>query len=78
MNKKVFVRKPYDKFLYKWSPDTDVTKSTIGRIDKLKTQNYCNAVTSSQGEDWVVTYVYDTTFDGVYHRWAYVECDYVE
>lgn len=78
MDKKIFVRKPYDKFLYKWSPDTEITKKTDVKLDKLKTPFYCNAVTSSQGEDWVVTYVYDSVFDGVYHRWAYVECDYVE
>jgi len=78
MSKKVFSCKPYSSFLYTWSPDTEINKNKSNSVDKLKTPSYCNAVTSSQGEDWVVTYVYDKTFDGIYHRWAYVECDYVE
>ncbi len=76
MSKKIFTRKPYNSFLYKWSPETTVIKTP--KIDKLKSE-FCNAVNFSQGEDWVVTYMYDLVYsNGEYHRLAYVECDYVE
>jgi len=72
---RVFVRKPYDKQLYKWSPPCDDKKI------KKQQQNvkfYCDALPRTQGEDWVVSYVYElTSSDGVQHRFAYVACDYV-
>lgn len=61
--------------LYKWSPvptDKRATKTDGGR------NYYCTATPRSQGEDWKVTYMYVITVEnGVQHRVAYVECDYV-
>lgn len=76
MEKKIFTRKPYNSFLYKWSPETSIVKKP--REEKLRAQ-FCDAIKFSQGEDWNVTYVYDLVYNnGAYHRYAYVECDYVE
>lgn len=72
---KTYVRKPYDKNLYKWSPQTDDKKAK-----KIVSNNtyYCNANPYTKGEDWIVTYVYElTSSDGIQHRYAYVACDYV-
>lgn len=74
--RQTFVRKPYDKNLYKWTPFSDDKKA------KKRTgvpNFFCNAKPNTQGEDWVVTYVYElVVVDGVQKRIAYVECDYVE
>lgn len=75
--KKVFTRRNGNQKggeLYRWSPiPTD-------KIAKGGNNNafFCTATPRSQGEDWKVTYVYQVVLDnGVEHRIAYVECDYV-
>lgn len=66
--KKVFTTKPFESYLYLWSPQTSIqdVKPELGR----KT-TFCNATPYSQGKDLVTTYV-----DG--SDTAYVECDYCE
>ena len=78
MDKKlVFTRKPYNGFLYKWSPDTNTIKKSTQQKNGLPVG--CSASANSQGEDYQVTYVYDVkTMNGEEHRIAYVECDYVK
>jgi hypothetical protein len=72
-----FYRLPNEKFIYKWTPSTYDGK-------KLKNINHkkilCTATAGSQGEDFVTGYVYFLTYlpNNVEHRYAYVECDYVE
>jgi len=61
--------------LYKWSPNPNnlSKKQSTGR------PFYCDAVANSQGQDWVVTYVYN--LEVVNHQqahFAYVECGYIE
>lgn len=75
--KRTFVRKPYDKNLYKWSPSQDDKKR---KKSSLAGNVGCTAVPRSQGEDWIVGYVYQLTVDakGQQHKFAYVECDYVK
>lgn len=74
---RTFVRKPYDKNLYKWSPQQDDKKA---KRRKQAGNVGCTAKPRSQGEDWIVTYVYELTLDSQnqVHRVAYVECDYVK
>jgi len=74
---KTFVRKPYDKNLYKWSPSASDKKA---KKFKLSGNTGCTAVPRSQGEDWIVRYMAEITVDskGQQHRIAYVECDYVK
>lgn len=77
MTKKKFSRKPYDKFLYKWSPDDDIKKNP-NKSDSGKRPYFCKAKPRSQGEDWITTYVYEiVNTKGIIKRIAYVECDYV-
>lgn len=77
LGKPVFTLKTYGPQLYKWSPDT--SKAPAQKIIDVKPY-YCNAKSGSQGQDWVITYVYDlsVTNNGQQERLAYVECDYVE
>jgi hypothetical protein len=71
-----YTLKTYQAELYTWSPDTTVNKANVGRN---VTQNFCNATPFSQGEDWIVTYVYETEVEGAHQkRLAYVACDYVK
>jgi hypothetical protein len=74
---RTFVRRPSDKSLYKWSPIQDDKKAK--KIQGI-VNNFCTAAPRSQGEDWIVTYVYELTVDtkNIQHRIAYVECDYVK
>lgn len=75
--KKEFTRKPYDKYLYKWSPDNTNLKSDIANFGARVP--FCDAKPFSNGEDFIVTYVYEKiVINGVEHRYAYVACDYVE
>jgi hypothetical protein len=73
---KVFTRKPYDKNLYKWSPQQETKKAAKkSQPDGIG----CTATPNSQGEDWNVTYVYEKVItNSIEHRYAYVECDYVK
>jgi hypothetical protein len=70
--------KTYTNFMYGWSPEDPSYKK-----DQTCTQRgpkkFCNAVPFSQGEDWIVTYVYNIDIStGFPKRLAYVACDYVE
>ncbi len=75
LGKKIFLQKSVGGLLYKWSPNpTDLTKKpSQGR------PFYCDASAGSQGQDWVVTYMYNlevVNFEQAH--FAYVECDYIE
>lgn len=79
LGKKVFTRRNgFQKGgrLYKWSPiptDKKINDSVGNR------QFFCTATPRSQGEDWIVTYVYElVVINGQQHRYAYVACNYVE
>jgi hypothetical protein len=77
--RKVFVRKNgFQKGgeLYKWTPFDDITK----KKKKIKGRGYfCTTPLGSQGNDFVVTYTYNSVIvGGVEQRWAYVQCNYVE
>ena len=77
LGKPIFTLKTYGPKLYKWSPDTSKQPAPKQTTDK---PYYCSATAGSQGQDWVVTYVYDIHVapNGQVERLAYVECDYVE
>lgn len=73
---RTFVRKPYDKQLYKWSPQTHDKKA---KKKTAETNFFCTAKPFTNGEDFIVTYVYEQVYiNGVEHRYAYVACNYVE
>ena len=76
MAKKEFARKPYNSYLYKWQVVTDIAK---GGGPNGAGVPFCNATPFSQGEDFIVTYVYNREVDssGIAHQYAYVACDYV-
>ena len=76
--KKVFTRKNGSQKggkLYKWSPIP-----TDKRVQNANGRKFfCDATPRSQGEDWIVTYVYNiVVVDGIAKRIAYVACDYVQ
>ncbi len=75
--KPTFTLKTYGPKLYKWSPDTSKQPANKPVVNK---PFYCTATAGSQGQDWTVTYVYDTVVaaNGQAERLAYVECDYME
>lgn len=74
---KVFTRRPHDKFLYRWAPDTEITKKKK-KVEKVVVEG-CSATAGSQGVDNDVTYVYElVNLNNVLTRIAYVACDYVE
>lgn len=77
---KQFIRKSLTKEIYKWSPQpNNFGSNKINRDDNVQTKNYCTATPFSNGEDWIVTYVYNENYvDGNIKREAYVACDYVE
>lgn len=75
---KAFTRKPYDKFLYTWNPKSDLSKKGARPRVGVRAP-FCDAKPFSQGEDFFTTYVYEfLIIDGIEHRYAYVECDYVQ
>lgn len=75
--KRIFTRKPYNSYLYKWSPDESLASNKTKTRSGLPTD--CSAEPFSQGEDWITTYVYEFIItDGREHHLAYVECDYVK
>lgn len=73
-----YYRLPNEKFIYKWSPPTYESKTRLKSIDNRKV--ICTATPGSQGEDFGTGYVYFLSFvpNNVEHRYAYVECDYVQ
>jgi hypothetical protein len=73
-----FYRLPNEKFIYKWTPkEYDPKTKLIGKSNK---KVLCTAEPGSQGEDFITTYVYKLSYipNNVEHKYAYVECDYVE
>lgn len=78
MEKKlVFTRKPHNGFLYKWSPGKNEVNKTSNK--KISSPIGCTAIANSQGQDYNTTYVYDSEIiNGEEHKFAYVECGYVE
>lgn len=73
---KIFTLKTYGAQLYKWSP-IPVDKNR--KRNEGSKQYYCDATAGSQGEDWIVGYTYNLVVtNGQQHRYAYVECDYVQ
>ncbi len=80
MSKKKFVQKPGGPRLYIWSPqDYDPTSGkNIGQRGGDRA-NLCTALAGTNGEDYIVKYVYDKEFvNNKEVRLAYVECGYVE
>jgi hypothetical protein len=63
--------------LYTWCPIDDGKRAAKASGSNKK--YYCTALPRSQGEDWIVTYVYTIiVVDGIQQKIAYVECDYVK
>jgi hypothetical protein len=73
-----FYRLPVEKFVYKWTPQPFEPKTKVS--GKSNKKILCTAVPNSQGEDFVTEYVYKLTYkpDNMEHKYAYVECNYVE
>jgi hypothetical protein len=69
--------KTYGNYLYTWCPEAPTySNKGKGMGDK---KSYCDALPSSQGQDWICTYVYNiSVLNGEQQRLAYVECDYVK
>ena len=84
LNGPIFTRKSYNNQLYKWSPipfnkKINKTLTQVKSKGPAPTPISCTALPGSQGEDFTETYVYDLVIiGGVEHRYAYVECDYVQ
>lgn len=76
LNKQTFLLKTYGANKYKWSPESNDKPKHL-HIDR---PFYCNAISGSQGQDWITTYSYtiNITTDGIKEKLAYVECGYVE
>ena len=81
---KVFTRKNGNQKgggLYRWSPAVDdkKTSSIKGGPSTLGSQTGCSCPAYSQGQDWVVGYVYKVVVvDGIQQRLCYVACGYVQ
>ena len=76
--KRVFTRKPHNSFLYKWSPENNINAKSFS-VFSSGNPSTCDALPYSQGEDWITTYTYQFTTDGLnQHQYAYVACGYVE
>jgi hypothetical protein len=74
--------KTYTSDIYSWNPNVacyNKGNKKYKKIDVPTPSYYCTAIPFSQGEDWTTTYVYDLSIiNGIEHRIAYVECDYVQ
>lgn len=71
--------KTYTNFMYGWSPEDPSYSKEQKPCNQKNEKKFCTATPLSQGEDWFVTYVYNTEIDGsTPKRLAYVACDYVE
>ncbi len=68
---KTYTLKPYDGFLYQWSPQTDL-QDPRGKIGF--SNEFCNAVPYSNGKDLITKYTQKSDGSGE----AYVACDYWE
>lgn len=71
-----FTLKTYSSELYTWAPETSTKKNSL---NTQVTKSFCTAIANSQGEDWVVTYIFDlgVAANGTLEHLAYVACDYV-
>lgn len=80
MSEKKFVQKPGGPRLYIWSPrEYDPTYDKNLGKGSGERANFCTALAGTNGEDYVVKYVYDKEFvKNKEVRLAYVECGYVE
>lgn len=80
MSKKKFVQKPIGGRLFIWSPPNydPANYKLVGRTSSTLT-NACTALAGTNGEDYIVKYVYDKEFvNNKEVRLAYVECGYIE
>lgn len=78
MKKLVFTAKPYEGFLYKWSPDDNLIKKRIP-IEKGTTTEFCSAIPFSNGFDSVSKYCYRIKIiDGKINKEAYFTCGYIK
>lgn len=75
-----FTQKTYAPYIYSWCPDTSLSKQTSSSTNGSNQPNFfCTAIPYSQGQDWIVTYVYNLiVVNNQQERSAYVECDYVK
>lgn len=78
--KQEFQRKTLAHTIYRWSPQP-IEVSKRKRVHDLndKEGEFCDAAPLTNGEDWVVTYMYiDVLVNNQITRPAYVACDYVQ
>jgi len=81
MNSRKYIEKTGGSYLYVWTPECEkVTSNVLKSRRKNTTNNFCNAVAHSNGDDFITTYSYDLSYDNRQKesRDAYVECGYVE
>jgi hypothetical protein len=73
---KIFARKSSQNSLYKWAPQTSLTDKQLKNATPTLS---CTATPGSNGQDFLTDYVYTSTYiNGIEHRYAYVECGYVQ
>lgn len=78
MKKLVFTAKPFEGFLYKWSPDDNVIKKNKKKQNNNPTE-FCNAIPFSNGFDTVSKYCYRINIvDGKINKMAYFSCGYIK
>lgn len=76
--KKTFTCKPFEGFLYKWSPDDNLIKKNIQKNNK-NVSEFCSAVPFSNGFDSFSTYAYKILIvDGEIKKMAYFTCGYIK
>lgn len=77
---RVFIQsRPSGGDLYQWSPPPNNTSGNASIRGGGVGSYFCTATPYSQGEDWITRYVYNVTVvNGLAHRDAYVQCDYVQ
>ena len=79
MKKLVFTTKPFEGFLYKWSPEDNAVRKGKTKSNTNTEIKFCNAIPFSQGEDNVSTFCYRVKVEyGKIKKLAYVTCGYVK
>jgi hypothetical protein len=79
LSNKVFIQKSVGGLLYKWSPTPNNFSKNKSNNKQNQRPFYCDAISGSQGQDWITTYVYNLeVVNSKQAHFAYVECDYVE
>jgi len=74
---KIFTLKTYGSNLYKWAPIPNLPNKNGQKGGKQPF--FCTAPPGSQGEDWITGYMYTLVVtNGQQHKYAYVECGYVQ